>query len=119
MWNENKVKTIFYIHSRVIINVINVTNKLSLEINMDTEFSVVFNMFTLWQAVAFRTNLIPSKGKGEEKPWKHLTQVTCPDRGSNPGPLRDRRACCWQAMKAHGECRCKGSYIHSHGTRKR
>ena len=30
---------------------------------------------------------------GEEKPRKYLTQETCPDRGSNPGPLRDRRAC--------------------------
>ena len=30
---------------------------------------------------------------GEEKPRKNLTQDTCPDRGSNPGPLRDRRAC--------------------------
>ena len=30
---------------------------------------------------------------GEEKPRKKLTQETCPDRGSNPGPLRDRRAC--------------------------
>ena len=30
---------------------------------------------------------------GEEKPRKILTQETCPDRGSNPGPLRDRRAC--------------------------
>ena len=26
---------------------------------------------------------------GEEKPRKNLTQETCPDRGSNPGPLRD------------------------------
>ena len=26
---------------------------------------------------------------GEE----NLTQETCPDRGSNPGPLRDKRAC--------------------------
>ena len=24
---------------------------------------------------------------------KNLTQETCPDRGSNPGPLRERRAC--------------------------
>ena len=24
---------------------------------------------------------------------KNLTQETCPDRGSNPGPLRDKRAC--------------------------
>ena len=29
---------------------------------------------------------------GEEKPGKNLTQENCPDRGSNPGPLRDRRA---------------------------
>ena len=30
---------------------------------------------------------------GEEKPRKNLTQETCPDRGSNPGPLHDRRTC--------------------------
>ena len=30
---------------------------------------------------------------GEEKPGKNLTQETCPDRGSNPGSLRDKRAC--------------------------
>ena len=30
---------------------------------------------------------------GEEKPQKNLTQETCPDQGSNPGPLHDRRAC--------------------------
>ena len=30
---------------------------------------------------------------GEEKPRENLTQETCPDRGSNPGPLRDRRSC--------------------------
>ena len=30
---------------------------------------------------------------GEEKPRKNLTQETCPDRGSSPCPLRDRRAC--------------------------
>ena len=29
---------------------------------------------------------------GEEKSRKILTQETCPDRGSNPGPLRDKRA---------------------------
>ena len=28
---------------------------------------------------------------GEKKPRKNLTQETCPNRGSNPGPLRDRR----------------------------
>ena len=27
---------------------------------------------------------------GEEKPRKNLTAETCPDRGSNPGPLRDK-----------------------------
>ena len=30
---------------------------------------------------------------GKEKPRKNLTQETCPDRGSDPGPLRDKRAC--------------------------
>ena len=30
---------------------------------------------------------------GEEKLRKNLTQETCPDRGSNTGSLRDRRAC--------------------------
>ena len=30
---------------------------------------------------------------GEEKPRKNLSQETCPDQGSNRGPLRDRRAC--------------------------
>ena len=30
---------------------------------------------------------------GKEKPRKNLTQETCPDRGSNPGPLRDKHAC--------------------------
>ena len=30
---------------------------------------------------------------GEETPRKNLTHETCPDRGSNLDPLRDRRAC--------------------------
>ena len=30
---------------------------------------------------------------GEEKPRKNLTQETFLDRGSNPGPLPDRRTC--------------------------
>ena len=30
---------------------------------------------------------------GEENPRKNLTQETCSDRGSNPGPLHDRRTC--------------------------
>ena len=30
---------------------------------------------------------------GEENPGKNLTQETCPDQGSNPGPLLGRRAC--------------------------
>ena len=29
----------------------------------------------------------------EKKPRKNLTQETSPDRGSNPGPLSDKRAC--------------------------
>ena len=30
---------------------------------------------------------------GEEKPRKKTSQETYPDRESNPGPLRDMRAC--------------------------
>ena len=30
---------------------------------------------------------------GEENPRKNLNQEACPDRGSNPGTLRDKRAC--------------------------
>ena len=30
---------------------------------------------------------------GEEKLSENLTQGTCPDRGSTPGPLRDKRVC--------------------------
>ena len=30
---------------------------------------------------------------GEEKPQKNLTQETCPDRESKPGPLHGKRAC--------------------------
>ena len=30
---------------------------------------------------------------GEEKPRKTSPKETCPDRGSNPGPLRSRSAC--------------------------
>ena len=30
---------------------------------------------------------------GEEKPRKKPHPETCPDRGSNPGPLRGKRAC--------------------------
>ena len=39
---------------------------------------------------------------GEEKPRKNLTQETCPGRGSNPGPLRDRRAC-WRLAHSGGQ----------------
>ena len=34
---------------------------------------------------------------GGEKPRKKPHQETCPDRGSNPGQLRDRRACYYLA----------------------
>ena len=34
-----------------------------------------------------------SRLTGEEKPRKNLTQENCPDRESNPGPLRDKRTC--------------------------
>ena len=36
---------------------------------------------------------LPDMSCGEEKPRKNLTQETCPNRGSNPGPLRDRLRC--------------------------
>ena len=39
----------------------------------------------------------------EEKPRKNLTQETCPDRGSNPGPLRDKRAC-YHLLHSGGLC---------------
>ena len=38
---------------------------------------------------------------GEEKPRKNLTQETCPDWGSNPGPLHDRCACYRLAHSGH------------------
>ena len=42
---------------------------------------------TLWAEI-FPTFLLQVK-----KNPQNLTQETCPDRGSNPGPLRDKRAC--------------------------
>ena len=40
---------------------------------------------------------------GKEIPRKNLTQETCPDRGTNPGSLRDRRAqaACSKAVVSH------------------
>ena len=35
----------------------------------------------------------PRKKPVRKNPEKNLTQETYPDRGSNPGPLHDRRAC--------------------------
>ena len=37
----------------------------------------------------------------EEKPRKKLTQETCLDRESNPGPLRDKRSC-YQLLHSGG-----------------
>ena len=37
--------------------------------------------------------ILDSRLTVEENPEKNLTQETCPDRGSNPGPLRDKREC--------------------------
>ena len=34
---------------------------------------------------------------------KNLTQETCSDRGSNPGPLRDKRAC-YHLLHSGGHC---------------
>ena len=49
---------------------------------------------------------------GEEKLRKNITQETCPDRGSNPGPLRDRRACSRLAQSG-GLCTDMGQLGHS------
>ena len=56
---------------------------------------------------------------GEEKPRKNLTQETCPDRGSNPGPLRDKRAC-YHLLHSGGQLlvyKCKYEYenVYEHG----
>ena len=40
---------------------------------------------------------------GEENPRKNLNQETCPDWGSNPGPLRDKRAC-YSLFHSGGRC---------------
>ena len=44
---------------------------------------------------------------GEEKPRKNLYQETSPDRGSNPGPLRDKRAC-YQLLHSGGLLKSQG-----------
>ena len=45
---------------------------------------------------------------GEEKPQKNLTQETCLDRGSNPGPLHDRHTCYHLSHRGElfGSCFC-------------
>ena len=43
---------------------------------------------TLW-ALTFLTIALQVR----KNPGKNLTQETCPDRGSNPGPLQDKCAC--------------------------
>ena len=42
---------------------------------------------------------------GEEKPRNNLTQETCHDRGSNPGPLSDKRACYHLRHSGGPECK--------------
>ena len=49
---------------------------------------------------------------GEEKPRKNLTQETCPDRGSNSGPLRDRRAC-YHLLHSGGHINYVNEYYYS------
>ena len=49
---------------------------------------------------------------GEENPPKNLTQESCPDQGSNPGPLRDKRAC-YHLLHSGGHLR----YCFRRGTR--
>ena len=52
---------------------------------------------------------------GEEKPRKNLTEETCPDWGSNPGPLRDKRAC-YHLLHSGGLLRNSKFLIFSHET---
>ena len=47
---------------------------------------------------------------GEEKPRKKLTQESCPDRGSNPGPLRDKRAC-YHLLHSGGQFSLEYMYV--------
>ena len=51
---------------------------------------------------------------GEEKPRKNLTQETCPDRGSNPGPLRDKRAC-YHLLHSGGQAYLRTLHIITEG----
>ena len=49
---------------------------------------------------------------GEEEPRKKdLTQETFPDRGSNPGPLRGKRAC-YHLLHSGGRVLSYIQYIH-------
>ena len=54
---------------------------------------------------------------GEEKLRKNLTQETCPDRGSNPGPLHDKRAC-YHLLHSGGLTNESGYVILSYKERK-
>ena len=52
-----------------------------------------------------------------KNPEKNLTQETCPDRGSNPGPLHDKHTC-YHLFHSGGQCMSKNpegpvSEIHS------
>ena len=47
---------------------------------------------------------------GEEKPRKNITQETCPDRESNPGPLRGKRAC-YRLPHSSGRFDWKGGLV--------
>ena len=48
----------------------------------------------------------------EEKPRKNLTQKICPDRGSNPGPLHDKRAY-YHLFHSGGRYVIKSGYLES------
>ena len=56
---------------------------------------ILVSIFILFCYCMFLTSLLKDSIclTGEKIPRKNLTQETCPDRGSNPGPRRDRRAC--------------------------
>ena len=55
--------------------------------------------------------------RGEEKPRKNLTQETCPDQESNPGPLHDRRA--WYHLSHSGGLKNDGNNSSTHSMKLR
>ena len=72
------LKTIHFIHSHIHSNKVDMRRMI---------------MMAKWYPGTWLAKSFLMFFTGEQKSWINLTQETCPDRRSNPGPLRDRRAC--------------------------